>query len=256
MLNLRYKKSPLPGGGYLIHLEVSESAPKWPVIHSMIQRTRALDISDTLFTDTEILVAPWSRLIPVFEQGYPQPEATWSAEPVTFGGECSECGIYKKEQLENFRIRKEPRLGNNSFVSLYWTYALFATPAVFAELATRKLQGFREWKVLIHKTDQISENISQIYIPEQTSADFVPEETFRRSKCPKCGAVKYFPHLRGVMRFKGKISESTTDFLLSREWFGDGHAAYREILVSKEVARLIVESKLRGVKLKPIQINP
>jgi len=252
-MDIKHKRSPLPGGGYLIHIDVSESDPLWPRMEELVRQKNALDIFDTVFTSEEILSAGWLRLIPVFEQGYPQPEGSWTVNPITYEGHCPECGVYEK-QRESFRIRKEPRLGKNEFMTLYWTYALFTTSTVLSKFAAHQIRGYEVWDVLIHKTGQPSESISQVYIPHLTRGALIPEETLKRRICSQCGTTKYFPHMRGYMQFSLDLLETDLDFVLSKEWFGDGHAAYREILVSDKVARLVLENKWRGVKLKAIKV--
>lgn len=255
-LGIKYEVSPLPGHTIgLVYFDIFESDPNWMQVQTLVQEIGASDVYDTIFTEEEILGAPWSRLIPVFEQGYPQPESSWSVNPITYEGHCPECGVYEK-QGDNFRIKKEPRLGKNQFMTLHWGYALFTTSTVLAELANQQVQGYEVWDVLIHKTGRASKTISQIYIPHVAKAAFIPEEGLRRKECPRCGTTKYFPHMRGYMHFGPKLLETNLDFMLSREWFGDGHAAFREILVSNKVARLILENKWQGVKLKPVQIVP
>lgn len=253
-LGIDYKVSPLPHREVgLIYFDITESHPHWPAVETLIQEIGASNIYNTIFSEEEILRASWSRLIPAFEQGYPQPENSWSANPITYEGECTKCGVYAR-QRESFRIKKEPRLGKKSFMSLYWTYALFAVPAVFEAFAENELSGYEKWPVLLHKTGQPAQSIAQVYMPYLATAALVPEETLKRNVCPECGTVKYFPHMRGYMQFTAELLDADLDFMLSREWFGDGHAAYREILVSNKVARLILENKLQGVQLKPVKV--
>lgn len=253
-LGIQYKVSPLPHHETgLISFDITETDPDWPEVAALLEQFGASNIYNTIFSEEEILSAPWSRLIPTFEQGYPQPENSWSANPITYEGECSKCGVYAR-QRESFRIKKEPRLGKKSFMSLYWTYALFAVPAVFEAFTEDELTGYEKWPVLIHKTSQPAHSIAQVHVPHTSQAALIPEETLNRKLCPECGTVKYFPHRRGYMQFTLELLETNLDFLLSREWFGDGHAAYREILVSNKVARLIIENKWHGVQLKPVKV--
>lgn len=253
-LKLKYKVSPLPHHEIgLIHVDITEEDSRWEEVEALVRGMEILDVYDTNFTKEEIVRADWCRLIPVFEQGYPQPESSWSVEPITYAGYCPECGVFER-QKESFQIKKEPRLGKNQFMSLYWTYALFTIPAVLSEFAANRLQGYEIWEVLLHKTDQPSAVISQIYMPHLAAGRLMPEAELKRNICTQCGTIKYYPHMRGYMTFNADLRETLTDFALSAEWFGDGHAAYREILVSNRVARLILAKKWQGVKLKPVQI--
>lgn len=254
-LGIKYKVSPLPHHDTgLISLDIAESDPNWPAVAALIEQFGASNIYNTIFSEEEILRASWSRLIPTFEQGYPLPKEAWLSGLPPYGERCRKCGIHKEQQQFKFRIKKEPRLGKRSFMSLYWTYALFAVPVVFEAFAENELSGYEKWPVLIHKTGQPAQSIAQVYMPYLATASLVPEETLKRNVCPECGTVKYFPHMRGYMQFTAELLEANLDFMMSREWFGDGHAAYREILVSNKVTRLILENKWQGVQLKPVKV--
>lgn len=255
-LGIKYQVSPLPRHETgLIYFDIAEFNPEWPQVKAQIQEIGASDVYDTVFSKGEILDASWSRLIPVFEQGYPLPKKAWLSGLPPYGKRCSQCGIYKEQQQFKYRIKKEPRLGKKSFISLYWTYALFAIPSVFDELIRRRIKGFEVWPVLIHKTNTPAQNAAQIYVPSMTRASMVPEADLKRNVCPECGTIKYLPHKRGYMSFTPELLKSGLDFMLSREWFGDGQTAYREILISNRMARLILENEWQGVKLKPIKAN-
>jgi hypothetical protein len=45
-----------------------------------------------------------------------------------------------------------------------------------------------------------------------------------------------------------------TDAIQSHEWFGSGRGAYREIFISRRLARLILDEGWRGVQLKPVEL--
>jgi hypothetical protein len=252
-LGIKYKVSPLPGHKIgLIYFDIAESDLNWSEISPLIQEQGVSDIYDTVFSHKEILKARWCRLIPTFEQGYPEPKTTWLKNPNTYEGVCSECGVYEKQRA-SFRIGREPKLGKNSFMSLYWTDGLFAAFPVLEKFGERRFQGYEVWDVLIHETGQASKMIAQIYLSNLTTATMIPEENLGQHICNNCGTIKYLPHMWGHMHFSHDLVDSSMDLMLTREWFGDGHTAFREILVSKRVARLIIDSKWQGVRLKPIK---
>jgi hypothetical protein len=45
------------------------------------------------------------------------------------------------------------------------------------------------------------------------------------------------------------------DIIRTIEWFGYGHSAYQEILISKKLSNIIIENEWKGVSLKPIDIT-
>lgn len=214
---IKYKISPLPGHEVgLIYFDITETDPNWLQVESLIREIGASDVYDTIFTHEEILSAEWSRLVSVFERSYPQPQSSWSVEPIAYEGHCPECGIFQR-QKESFRIKKEPRLGKNHFMSLYWTYALFTVPSVFSEFSKRNFSGYEIWDVIIHKTNQPSEMISQIYISNVGDKSLLPEDELKPSICSQCKTEKYLPHMRGYMKFNFNLQEIKSDFILTHE---------------------------------------
>lgn len=61
---------------------------------------------------------------------------------------------------------------------------------------------------------------------------------FATRKLPRCGKADLNPE---------------ADFQLTHEWFGNGRAARRDILVSQRVVRLILEKRWHGIYFVPIQ---
>ncbi len=63
--------------------DISESDPLWGTIFQLLKKHEGLDIYrsgdifETFFSEKEIREAKWLRLIPTFEQGYPQPKGNW-----------------------------------------------------------------------------------------------------------------------------------------------------------------------------------
>lgn len=253
-LEISHKIAPLPGReDGVVFLDIVESDPRWKKLAEQILKFGASDIYNTVFSVDEIRQGHWCRLSAVFEQGYPQPQSTWSVDRITYQNVCPECGVYES-QREPFRIKKEPDLGRRSFMTLHWGDGVFARPAVFAEFAANELSGYEPWDVLIHRTGQKSQSISQVFVPSVTQCSFVPETELERTMCSTCRTVKYHPHLRGYMRYPSDLMTTEYDFVMSKEWFGSGHMAFREMLVSHRVANLILEKSWKGVQLKPIQI--
>jgi ribosomal protein S27AE len=251
-MHIQYKKSPLPGTGYLIHIDVSESDSRWPQLAALVRQKNALDVCNTTFTPAEILSAQWARLVPAFEQGYPQPEATWVRKPVNYEEHCPRCGTFR--QAASFRLKKEPVLGKKVFMSLYWTYALFCARVVLIQLEADEIRGYEVWDALIHKTNTPSESLSQLFIPAIAKPGLVRVEDLKRETCPECGMTRYYPHMRGVMHLKRDALSSDSDIMQSYEWFGDGHMAYREILVSHKLAKLVLDKGWQGIVLKAVDL--
>lgn len=247
-MNIKYKKTPV-FENYLITFELDESDTRWSQIEELVKNKNALDLCNTIFTKEEILEAEWSRLVTVNERGYPQPEGTWVRNPINYGIYCHQCGIY--EQTASFRIKQEPALGKYEFMTLFWTYAIFATPTVFQTLQSSKIQGYEVWDVLIHQTNMASKKISQLFTPHVIASSLQSKE-LEQLICPQCGTTKHPPYNRGVMYLQRDAMVDNLDIIQTHEWFGDGGRAYREVLVSNRVAKLIMDNNWHGVQLKAV----
>jgi hypothetical protein len=256
ILGIYNKKIQLPGkGGTLVSYEIKESDLHWRNVSELIQKNRVLDIVDTFFDDDEIKKAEWSRLVSTFERGYPQPKLHWPLKQMTYKDVCPKCGT--RVQSQSLRIQHEPSLGQNSFMSLIWCGEILCIQNVLEAFARIKATGYQPWPVLIHKSGQPSEKVSQIYISDIALPGLIVDENYNRVKCSECGVTKYVSHMRGLMALKRSSLSSLskeTDFILTYEWFGSGLIAYREILVSNRVARLILNKGWKGARLKPVEM--
>ncbi|MGB3218578.1 MAG: hypothetical protein WBD79_14365 [Anaerolineae bacterium] len=252
-LGIQYKKSPLPGEHYVITFEMAESDRRWPQVAELIREKNAPNLYNTAFTPREVQAAEWIRLMPTFEQGYPQPKEGW--ELATYAHECPQCGVGYRQQAP-FHLAKEPRLGRHSFMSLYWAaYSVFATPNVLDVLAAQGIRGYERWDALIHRTGQPSQVVSQLFFPIVAGPGLAEEDKLQPETCPQCGLTKYGYHKRGYMRIKRAALRSDVVVQLTHEWIGSGgHSGFREILISNRLARLILENNWHGVSLKPVEL--
>jgi len=250
-LNLKYNKTPL-FERYLLHVDISESHPYWPEIEALRQEKGAADIYHTEFTHQEIRQAEWSVLGRDFFQGYPQPEDTW--EKIVYENECPKCGV-GYQQKGPFHLSKEPRLGKKEFVSLHWTYAIFCTSGVLDKLQLMPIRGYEVWPAILHRTGQPSTQISQLIFPRIAQSGLADVDKILPETCPVCGLTKYGFCKRGQLHIHRESLLVDTDVQLTHEWFGSrGYGGRREILVSKRLAKLILDEKWRGIALKPIKL--
>lgn len=251
-LAVKRKRSPLPGGGYLIHLDISESDPCWPQIASLVEEKKPVDMVYTIFSPTEVIEAEWVRLVPTYERGYPQPENGW--EELAYEGECTKCGAGYRQKAA-FRLKKEPRMDRLEFLCLYWTYSVLCVPQVVETLHAHEMQGYDEWKAIIHKTNRPSEVVTQLVFPIVAQPGLAKEDRLQPEACHYCGVTKYRTHLRGHMQLERASLHRNTDIQLTYEWFGSGaHGGFREILASNRLARLILDRGWRGLTLKPVKL--
>lgn len=252
-LDVDYIATNLPGGGsQLITFSIVESDKRWPVIRQFISTKGAVNIVETTFSDEEIRGAEWLRMVSTFEQGYPQPKMHWPFKQSSRELLCTKCAIYR--QTGPMRFAKEPHMGKKSFVTLIWENETFCVPEVFLGLEEIQAKGYEQWNAVIHKTGQALERVKQLYIPGVASSGMIVEDELKRVKCPVCGTIKYYPHVRGKMQIKRGALLPDTDFILTDEWFGSGNLAWREILVSNWVASMILDKGWQGVRFKVVDI--
>jgi hypothetical protein len=251
-LGIKYKKSPLPNDFYLITFGIYESDPNWQQIQHLTSIGTPVHRIETVFTDEEILKAPFARLLVMYERGYPQPKSSWISNPINYESKCKSCGVFK--QNAPFRIKDEPELKGRDFMTLYWGSAIFATPKVIEKMNQEKITGFSEMPVLIDKTGEPSKTISQIFINNVSKPGLVDKSSLRSIVCKECKTVKYESHLKGVMHMKKGSLNAGSDIQSSYEWFGSGAMAYREHFISNKLAKLIIENKWQGVRMKVIEL--
>ena len=256
-LGISYRTSPLPGYEVgLIYFDIYESDSAWPELHRIL-KAWPVSVSnrfDTIFDEEEILAAAWLRLVPVKESGYLKPETPkWRS--LLYEGYCKGCGAYDR-QKSPIQMSKAPRRPKGSFVSPIGPYVLMCSPQMEGEMQAAGIYGYEVWPVLRYRKNEAFENTIQLYIPRAAQPGLTETEGLSSSRCLECGRVKYQPHMRGIMYFDREAFARVEglDIFHSFEWFGSGHAAYREIIISNRFARLILEKKWKGVRMKVIEL--
>jgi len=249
-LGIDYTALELPGGSSkLVTFTILESDHRWLIVSNLIAKYGAIDMVDTFFSNEEICNSEWLRLISTHEQGYPQPKGHWPIKQLSYEIICPECCIYR--QTSNMRLAKEPSLRKKSFMSLICAGEIFCVPDVVIELESIQAKGYEVKEAVIHKTSKPSSVVSQLYISGLTSPGIINNDgAWKRTHCFYCGTTKYFPHLRGKMTIKRESLLPGMDFILTHEWFGHGLLAWREILVSNRIARLVLNRGWQGVRFK------
>lgn len=252
-IGIEYEKIDLPGpDNALINFQISESDTRWPEVSELIKNYGASDIYQTYFTEHEILNAEWLRLLITFEHGFPQPEETWVKNPINYENHCNKCGTY--HQTRNFRIEKEPRLGKNDFTTFAWANAIFCKYDVIDDIEHHKIKGYKVWDAIIHRSSKPSKVIAQLYVSSITNPGLVAVDELERMTCIECGVTKYHPHMRGIMYLRHAAINTNLDMIRTHEWFGAGHSAFQEILVSNRFARLALQSEWQGLQLKVVEL--
>jgi hypothetical protein len=241
--------------GQSIRLRIPESNKAWSLILPWVGNTKIRHHVETYFSEREISEAEWLRVKSVYAHGYPQPEDTWVTRPNNLADVCRICGTYR--QVSPFRIKEEPNLGKRQFMSLEWTGGiLFTLPLVIERLEANEMKGFETWNAILHRTGLPAKTVLQLFTPIITSAGLIDVSEESASLCPECGKTKFGYHNRGRMKYRREAVPGSADIVQTFEWFGagQGHFAYKEILISNRFARLIIENQWKGLEMKPIEL--
>lgn len=242
----------LPGStNALVSFDIYDDHIAWETISDLVEKHNLPYLHTNIFSKKEIRSAQWCRVKLINHIGYPQPENKWLSTRFTYADYDPESSIFS-HQIENFRIKKEPGLKNKHFMDLTWPHEMFALKEVFEKFKEANIKGYEAWDVLIHKTGKPSKEIAQIVVPKITEADALLNDHPISTTSNK--VIKYMPHTVGILEFTHELLTEHTDFVLSKEWFGDSNA-FRELLISQKVANLILDNNWKGISLEPVRIG-
>jgi hypothetical protein len=201
----------------------------------------------TRFSSQEIAVARWLGLEPDWHYGYPQPkelefgylEATYDLTEY-----CDRCGS-GLHQKAPFQMRGEPRWGRRSILQLNWVFdEYFVTPGV--RRAVFEPRGVASRPVTNPRGDQLR-TVVQLHIAEEVG---LQTDGLAQATCGACGRIKYLPVTRGPL--PPLTSEPTGHLAKTRELFGSGASAFREVITSQALRRDLESGKIRGASFVPI----
>ncbi len=244
---------------YVAVLEIYDDHSVWPIIEEYVKEHDLLCLSETIFTKTELENAGWLRVRSKWRNGYPQPENTFEYENITYtrANYCPECG-FGLQQIQPFRIKKEPKWGNRHFMMLNWVEdELFVSGLAKELLEQSELSGFSFAAVCDKKGNAQIPDIYQLVITGLLDAGLDPNVPAIDATyiCPSCGTKKYHPTGIGMLAFQKSIFDNAPDIVKTSEAFGWGNSVSHDILVSNSMYRFIVKNHLdRGVVFEPITL--
>jgi hypothetical protein len=250
-----FQRLPLYGSSsFAFVFDIFESDYHWPRIKKyMLEHENYLGIEETLFSEDELRNARWSLISHVPEKGYPMPDDHWPAIQSTLSLDCPICYTYRQDRP--YRIRRESAWGKNCFLRLIWIQALFTKPEMIKNFKKQEFVGFEDWPVLIHKTSQVAETMRQIYVTATNPYEIVNKADLTPQICPECGRIRFAPQKHGTFQYKAsEMASLTTDFLLTKEWVGNGLLSWQEILVSNRVVQYILDKKCENIRFKATEL--
>ncbi len=210
----------------------------------------------TKFTRDEITQAEWSiawadRSIHDLQCG----NFAWSEEYIA--GLCENCGTGWR-QIAPFRIKKEPKTGKNVFADFGSAFELFCAPVVLEAFMKHGINGFETQPLILNKEDRPAESLKQLIVTEvaqpAVADELVEHERYSQTDCPVCGRTWHAHYERGALPLRRSALNSTVDFQLTNEWFGNGRTARREILFSGRAVNLALENNWKGIRFTPVKV--
>ena len=239
--------------------DIYESNPHWKNISRMLKQSKALWLSNTIFTKKELSDAQWLTVRSVWRNGYPQPEDDFSYESITYCDEkcCQKCGSGLYQQ-DDFRIRKAVNWGKRHFMMLNWVEdELFVDDIARNILEKEKITGVSFRSVKNKKGTEIIPNINQLVISTVLPKGIFTDNRAIRdiNMCSSCGVTKYLPTGIGRFQFDRRIFENAPDIVWTDEVFGSGSIASHEIIVNQKVYQTIIQNHLESsLKFQPIEL--
>lgn len=227
--------------------EIEESNPAWSKLEGLVRQWQAVDVTTTKFSQSELNKAHYLRMCPSWHWGYPQPEDNYDYLKQSFclSEYCVQCGVGKKQKAP-LRIKGEPKWGKKHILQLNWIFDVFLVLPDVWDMVFKPF-SIASIPVIDHASDIPLKTVVQLE-PQgvvSLSVDELPYE-----QCSIKGLPKYEPTTKGF--FPSLRSDSNLHYMLSEEYFGSGHAAYKAVIISAKLYKSIIGNKLNGVSFVPL----
>lgn len=247
-----FERVELPNGDSIATVLVDEDHNVWTEFSKWTNHDGVIHSCETRFSKDEVREAQWLRVVNVYSNSYPEPFFSWNQHPNNYNSYCSECGTYI--QVSPFLINSEPKFRRHDFLTLHWTGGLlFTKPEIVNVLLENEIKGFEVWPVMLYGSEKKSVTLQQLYVNGQTKPGFCNNGQ-SVTTCSTCGIAKYEYHRYGKMKYKGSSLAVDADIIRTKEWFGAGHFAYHELLISKRFAELVLKYKWNGFDMKVVEL--
>lgn len=235
-------------GEGLITFEIDEGRARWPELERWLAAQRPLDIVSTRFTAKEVEQAVWLSLSATGHHGYPQPEDDYKILTYDDAQYCQACGTGLKQKAP-FRLRGEPKWSRTSVLQLNWVFdEFFVTPELWKAVFEPNGVGCRP----VQNTKGVElTTVVQLDVREEVNA---ATEGLKLAVCSACKCQKYLPVTRGY--FPPLVATPRADIAKTRQYFGSGSSAFRVVLVSQKLGKVLRERKIRGIEFVPIAGAP
>jgi hypothetical protein len=217
---------------------IEEADPRWSQVAKLVNPDRHIDLIETEFSDRELRGAQSVRFLSKSFGGYPEPSQDLGYRDLTYDVSeyCETCGTGLRQKAP-FRLAVEPKWGRRETFQLHWVFdEIFVKPTTWEEVFKPFEIGY--WPVLSKSGKEYS-SVMQLRVDSVAELDM--PEGLPRQACPTCFRVKYLPLSRGFwpmpLGMRAPIAKSS-------QYFGDGHAADRDMFVSHDLYVAMAEAKL------------
>jgi hypothetical protein len=231
----------------LLALDVDEADQRWPAVRALVPAD-VVDMVFTRATERERSAASWLAMHATGHHGYPQPDDNFGYLEATYdlSAYCSACGAGAVQRAA-FRFRRDPKLKAQRLLQLNWVFDVFFTTPVTWQQVFQPF-GIRARDVVLHRTGAPLPSLVQLEAPEAPTLLALAEHPYEL--CVSCDRLKSLPFTRGFLpAFSGPAPG--THLAVSREVFGSGARACRQVLVSASLYRALRTAKVRGVSFLP-----
>ncbi len=194
-------------------------------------------------------------------RGWPWPESSWGLTPM-FGEEgwCHSCGVPKRPQCGSLVL--EPRGFAKGVEGAWVPNWQFDAPCIERRLAEAITPPYDLDLRPVKWHGPAPGEAVQVVVPSTGERWFNAEELRKAAvaqhgtagvECRECGVWRWMPLAFGTLP-PLRIDPSVRDeaAIASPEWFGDGHKAFRQILVCRELAERIQQASPRDFKVSEV----
>jgi hypothetical protein len=232
-------------------IRIAENDERWPAVRTLKQQYRHFETCDVRYTLNELANARWLRIGPAWHHGYPMPDTDFGylGQTYNLSGCCNTCST-GAIQNRPFRMAKEPKWGRRCILQLHWVYdEFFVTPAAWSTVF--KPFGIDRHPVLHHRTGKELETVVQLKIDALLEGP-VDVRDLEYELCQDCGQKKYHPIVECGYSPPIVGTPAGAQAVKSRDIFGSGGKAFREIYFSQDLFQAIQKASLKGAEFYPV----
>jgi hypothetical protein len=228
----------------LVSFEVDESDSSWLAVEPWVRAHGAVDVPTTQFSADELDAASWLELVADWHHGHPQPEKDFGYLQVTFDDACPVCGSGRR-QVGAFQLKGEPKWGRRNVLQLNWVFdEFFVTPELWSSVFEPIGVAARP---VVDRKGSVLQTVVQLVVDAEVD---VETNGLACQVCDVCGQAKFAAPTRGFSPEPRDLGVSVP-MARSRQWFGSGARAFREVIVSQEFRRSLAAAGINGASFRP-----